>query len=58
MKILHKFRKKYGKEKSVHIYNGHIYFYFPKDRWVACDITGWLSWDGKKNEFDLFKDRK
>lgn len=58
MKLLYKFRKKYGNEKLTQIYdNEKISFSFPKNRWVTCDNTGWLSWDGKKNEFDLFKDR-
>ena len=51
--LLKQFKKKYGQPISTTFWANHITFNFPKDRWVAIDHTGEMSWDGKKNQYNL-----
>ena len=57
MELFYKFREKYGEPKEITIYPksqySRITFLFPKDRWVSIDTDGEMSWDGKKNEFNI-----
>ena len=59
-KLLNQFKKKYGQPIETIILNksDHITFRFPKDRWVHIDETGELSWDGKKNQYNIINSIK
>ena len=60
--LLRKFIKKYGRPESVTTYlnpkTEKKTYSFPKGRWVGHDSTGEMSWDGKRNEFNLIKENK
>lgn len=58
--LLNLFKKKYGEPISIVIYpkSDKISFCFPKDRWVKVSQEGEMSWDGKKNLFNIIKDEQ